>query len=315
MTPRRSSTVPPAMLAHESALWQECVWQRYGLYFSESRLRLLHQSLWERMRQHGMHGYQEYYQYIVCHPEGEREWQALLQLLLNHETSFFRHLPSFEALTGYVLPALMSDTQHGNTLTMWSVGCSLGQEAYSLAMAFLELSPPDVASDVIRLGDGAQARWQARVIASDISQQVLDKARRGQYKPYEMRSLPEPYRRRYFTALGEGHHLVYQVVQRVQAMVEFHHMNLHDPDSCPPLPPPFLGGKGGGVDVIFCQNVLIYFKRESRSAIVQRLCQYLRPGGYFFLGPAEVVGLQLPGIQPVRFPDALIYQRIPRMAT
>ena len=60
------------MLAHESALWQECVWQRYGLYFSESRLRFLHQSLWERMRQHDMRGYQEYYQYIVYHPERER---------------------------------------------------------------------------------------------------------------------------------------------------------------------------------------------------------------------------------------------------
>ena len=75
-----------------------------------------------------------------------------------------------------------------------------------------------------------------------------------------------------------------------------------------------LGGRGGGVDVVFCQNVLIYFRRESRSAIVQRLCQYLRPGGYLFLGPAEVVGLQLPEIQPVRFPDALIYQRPPRVA-
>ena len=65
------------MLAHESDLWQECVWQRCGLYFSESRLRLLHQSLWERMRRLGMRGYQAYCQYIICHPEGEREWQAL----------------------------------------------------------------------------------------------------------------------------------------------------------------------------------------------------------------------------------------------
>jgi chemotaxis methyl-accepting protein methylase len=129
-----------------------------------------------------MRGYQEYYQYTTCHPEGEREWQALLKLLLNHETSFLRHLPSFEALNGYALPALVSDAQRGNTLTMWSVGCSIGQEAYALAMAFLELSTPAAASDGIRLGDGAQARWQARLIASDTVRRFLDKA-------YKMRSL------------------------------------------------------------------------------------------------------------------------------
>jgi chemotaxis protein methyltransferase CheR len=93
-------------------------------------------------------------------------------------------------------------------------------------------------------------------------------------------------------------------------MVEFGYVNLHDPASSPFAPLPFMGGRGEGVDVIFCQNVLIYFTSEDRLAIVQRLCQRLRPGGCLFLGPAEVVGLRLPGIQSVQLPDVLLYQRI-----
>ena len=96
----------------------------------------------------------------------------------------------------------------------------------------------------------------------------------------------------------------------LRQVVEFGLVNLHHPDTSPFAPLPFIAGKGDGVDVIFCQNVLIYFIPDDRVAIVQRLCQRLRPGGYLFLGPADVVGLKLPGIQPVRRTDVLMYQRV-----
>jgi chemotaxis protein methyltransferase CheR len=124
-----------------------------------------------------------------------------------------------------------------------------------------------------------------------------------------MRSLPNSYRQRYFTMAEDGPQAVYQVGPQLQAMVEFGYINLHDPASSPFAPLPFMGGRGEGVDVIFCQNVLIYFTAEDRLAIVQRLCQRLRPGGCLFLGPAEVVGLRLPGIQSLQLPDVLLYQR------
>jgi chemotaxis methyl-accepting protein methylase len=144
---------------------------------------------------------------------------------------------------------------------------------------------------------------------SDISQRALGKARQGQYKPYEARSLPEHYRQHYFIVLGEGHQVVYQVIPRLQQMVEFGYVNLHEPDSSPFSPLPFIGGRGEGVDVIFCQNVLIYFAPEDRVQIVKRLCQRLRPEGYLFLGPAEAMGLTVADMEPVRLDDTLIYQR------
>jgi chemotaxis methyl-accepting protein methylase len=288
---------PPDMSVCEGALWQALIQQRCGLYFSESRLRFLRQSLWERMRLHHTHSYGDYYHYVAFHPAGDSEWQALLELLLNHETSFFRHIPSFEALATHVLPALLHDPQRENELTMWSAGCATGQEAYSLAMAFLGRTPPP--------------GCPVKIIGSDISQHVLDKARSGQYKVHELRQLPEYYRQRYFTVVHEKPHLVYQVSERVRTLVEFRYVNLCDPESFAMLPLPETHGKGGSIDVIFCQNVLIYFARESRVEIVQRLCQHLRLGGYLLLGPAEVVGLHLPGVRSVRLADALIYQRMP----
>jgi chemotaxis methyl-accepting protein methylase len=243
-----------------------------------------------------MRSYWEYYNNILFHPHGDREWQVLLELLLNHETSFFRHQPSYEALVTHVLPTLSRDPQRGRTFSLWSAGCATGQEAYSLAITCLEAQ---LTQDC-----------QVKILASDISQQALDKARGGQYKRHELRQLPEYYRQHYFTVGHEGGTLIYEVAERVRTLVEFRYINLCDPKTFPMPPLPGLRGYGGGMDVIFCQNVLIYFSRESRIEIVQRLCQYLRVGGYLLLGPAEIVGLQLPGIQSVRLTDALIYQRV-----
>jgi type IV pilus assembly protein PilK len=297
------------MLVHECTLWRDYIRQRCGLCFSDSRLWFLRQSLWERMRLRGTQSYREYYHYVATPPAGEAEWLALLEGLLNHETGFFRHPPSFTALSEHVLPERLGDRSTAAPLTMWSAGCSTGQEAYSLAMVFLELTAPPTATHGQQTANEKQAEPQARVIGSDISSLALHKARCGLYKSYEMRSLPDTYRQRYFTMAEAGPQAVYQAGPRLRMMVEFGCVNLHDPASSPFAPLPFMGGRGEGVDVIFCQNVLIYFTSEDRLTIVQQLCQRLRPGGCLFLGPAEVVGLRLPSIQSVQLPDVLMYQR------
>lgn len=295
------------ILALQYAVWQEFIQQRCGLHFTPSRLRFLHQRLEERMRLRHMRSLQEYYHYVAFNPAGTAEWQELLDLLLNNETSFFRHSPSFATLTSHVLPALVQakGTRPGQTLTMWSAGCSMGQEVYSLAMTCVDFLTPPAVRYTPETPDLA-SQWQIKILGSDISRRALAKARQGQYKAHELRSLPERYRSRYFTAVGSGHTLVYHVVPQIQALVDFSPINLQDPAT---YPLPYFEHTGGGMDIIFCQNVLIYFDTPHRLEIVQRLCQRLRPGGYLFLGPAEVVGLKLPGIEPVRFADALLYQR------
>lgn len=305
-----SLSSPPPMLALEETLWQQVILQRCGLYFSDSRLRLLRQSLWERMRLHHIHSYQAYYHYMIDHEEGKHEWQEVLGLLLNHETSFFRHTPSFTALRDLIFPHVFRAKiiARDPYITLWSAGCSLGQEAYSLAMALLDF----VASAMPRWDNPARDKGRMiprhlKVFGSDISLQVLDRARLGQYKAHEMRHLPDIYQQRYCQKSGEGYRLRYQIVPQVQELVEFSYVNLIDPASYPTFP----AFSKGGADIIFCQNVLIYFQRDRRTEIVHWLCQRLNPGGYLFLGPAEVVGLRLPDVQSMRLPDVLVYQRLP----
>lgn len=270
------------------------------MYFTQNRLGFLYRRLWERMQIRHIRSYSEYYHYVVFNPDGEKEWHELLALLLNHETSFFRHKPSFAALTEYVLPRLMKEKEkHGvNIITGWSAGCSTGQEVYSMVMAIQEL----IGSSSASVNGNRSQSWQIKITGSDISPTALDKARRGQYKSHELRYLSNYYCNQYMTLLGErqNEQSIYQVNDQVRAMAQFGQINLHDPGSY------WVSAQ----DIIFCQNVLIYLKPETRDEIVRRLCQRLNPGGYLFLAPAEVIDLKLPGVKPVRLSEVLIYQRI-----
>lgn len=280
--------IRPQILTSEYETWREFIWQRCGLYITQSRIRFLSQRLWERMRIHQIKSYSDYYHYVSFNPNGEKEWGQLLEILLNNETSFFRHPPSFAALTDHVLPELMRQKRKdgARSIAMWSAGCSAGQEAYSLAMAGRE------AVDL--------RAWQIKISGSDVSRGSLDKARQGRYKPYEVRTMPDDYRRKYMRQSRNSQSVFHEVAESVRAMTQFGYLNLHDPDHYWIM----------AQDVIFCQNVMIYFKPENRVEIVRRLCQQLNPGGYLFLAPAEVVGLKLPGVQLIRLPDSLIYQRV-----
>ncbi len=272
----------------EFAAWRELIWRRCGLDFPENRIRFLSRCLWERVRRHAMTGYSELFHYVQYDPGGEYEWKELLELLAIKETSFFRHPPSFEALMTCVLPQLMSDKRErgANLLTMWSAGCSAGQEAYSLAMAFLEVA-------------GGQL-WQARISGTDVSLRALEKARRGRYQPHEARRIPQKYRDGYMRTAEDERGRCYQIADHVQALVRFAYADLTSPDN----------SQLAMQDVIFCQNVLIYFKPNHRIEIVRQLCRRLSIGGYLFLAPAEVVELRLAGVEPVGMKDALIYRHV-----
>jgi chemotaxis methyl-accepting protein methylase len=239
------------------------------------------------MRQTGARSHADYYQGVAYGPHGDTEWQELLSLLLNRETSFFRHPPSFETLTRHVLPELLK-AKHAcgeNQIALWSAGCSTGQEPYSLGMALLETVNTRL--------------WKARIAATDICPRTLARARLGRYQPRETRSLNEPYRSKYLRRVEANGAAWDEVVAAVRNLVRFGLCNLVDLPSYPPET----------YDVIFCQNVLIYFAPESRVEVVRRLGERLRTGGYLFLGPSDAVGLQPPQLRPVHLENALVYQR------
>lgn len=280
-------SAPPDLTAEEISLWRSFVMERSGLFFTDSRLYFLAQRLWERAQMHHLTNYADYYRYLVLSRDGQQEWQLLLDRLVNNETRFFRHKPSFRALRESILPQIWEQRgESKHPLALWSVGCSAGQEVYSLGMLLLEfiLFPPSTIT----------------ITGSDISCEKLRQAQNGRYHAFEADSLPRFYREKYMTKIERGRDTIYEIAPVVRRLISFHHLNLQ-------LDEVYHLKKQ---DIIFCQNVLIYFKTEMRPKIVQRICDCLKPGGFLFLAPTDIVGLRLPQLRPIHFPDALVYQRV-----
>ena len=277
----------PEMSVQELEDWRRLVEGRCGAWFSESRWHNLQSCLWERMRAHGTRSYLDYHRDLAVLPTGAAEWLALLECLLNRETSFFRCEPSFRGLAGAASEIMGQKRADCDcVLELWSVGCSTGQEPYSMAIAAVEAA--------------SWNGWRVRVRGSDISERSLERARKGWYGCRAVEGVPEVLRRRYFSAAGSGLDKCYQVNAGIRALVEFDALNLVDPATY----------GDGEHDVIFCHNVLIYFREAVRDEIAHRLAGRLKPGGFLFFGPGEMPGVKLPGTQAVRMDGSLAHRRV-----
>ncbi|HEU4334048.1 MAG TPA: protein-glutamate O-methyltransferase CheR [Candidatus Eisenbacteria bacterium] len=188
--------------------------------------------------------------------------RRVVEAMLNGETSFFRDHYPFEALRTTLLPELMERRASTRTLHFWSAATSSGQEAYSLAMLLLDAAP-------------ALHDWTVRILATDVSDAMLERARAGVYRQIEVnRGLPAACLVQHFERRGQD----WKVKDRVRAMVEFSHLNLAGPWPSLPL-----------FDVILLRNVLLYFSSDARRTILLGVTRQLRPDGYLFLGGGETI--------------------------
>lgn len=184
----------------------------------------------------------------------------VVEAMTTNETSFYRDIHPFDALRTTVIPEVVKRRSTERVLNIWSAACSTGQEPYTIAMLIKEHFPE-------------LASWTVRILATDLSTEVLAKAREGRYAQIEVnRGLPAPLLVKYFDRAGMG----WQVKPELKRMVDFRPMNLITP--WPSLP---------RMDVIFLRNVLIYFDLDTKRQIFGRIQQHLRPDGYLFLGAAE----------------------------
>ncbi len=265
----------------ERDLWRQEIERRCGIWFADSRLFVLRSALSQRMRRLGIPTYRDYYHAAV--PEAA-EWDALQEAILNRETSFFRHGPSFAVLALELLPRLAEARRKrgGDALVLWSAGCSTGEEAYSLAMAADEV-----------LGAGFEPH---RVVGSDLSGYALAAARNARYHARAVVNVPERLRARYLVQDGGG----YAVRAPFKDAVRFERFNFIDPATYP----------AAGLDVIFCQNVLIYFREAVRVKVADALAASLRPGGYLVPAPGELAGVRVAGLKPERSEQAVVLRKM-----
>ncbi|HVV36321.1 MAG TPA: protein-glutamate O-methyltransferase CheR [Acidimicrobiales bacterium] len=207
--------------------------------------------------------------------------EQVVEAMTTNETSFFRDRHPFDALQTDIIPKLIEHKANGTkTINIWSAASSTGQEIYSIAM-LLDAHFPELAT------------WNVQLYGTDLSNDVLAKARSGRYSTLEVnRGLPAPMLARYFSREGAD----YVLDERIRHRCRFDRMNLAE---AWPLLPTF--------DIVFCRNVLIYFDLEVRRSILDRIRQRLPEGGYLFLGTSETTVGLAEGYTATRCGNAVAY--------
>ncbi|QGZ28786.1 CheR family methyltransferase [Stutzerimonas stutzeri] len=263
--------------------WQALLEERSGLVITEQRRIFLQANLSSRMREVGVADYATYYRQVIDGPRGAVEWSTLMDRLTVQETRFFRHPPSFALLSTY-LRQRCETREASRPLSLWSVGCASGEETYSMAVC---------AAESLARADGGP---RYGVIGTDISLSALDRSRDGLYSRRRLEQLEPDLRERYFQPMPGDR---FQVIPSLAARVCFARLNVLE----------LAGAPMSDMDVIFCQNLLIYFRRWRRREILNRLAERLAPGGLLVIGVGEVVGWQHPDLVPVADTQVLAFTR------
>lgn len=234
---------------------------RYGIELGQKRIIVE-----GRLKNYlALHGYKSYEQYIdaVLADEQGREAKSFVNLLTTNHTFFMREFEHFEYMREVVLPQLKRKEERTKDLHIWCAAASSGEEPYMIAMILMDFF-------------GVEHReWDTTVLATDISTKVLKKALKGVYAEEQLMNLPEAWRKRYFTKYDEGHSIV---KENLREQVLFRQFNLMDPL-------PFRKK----LHIVFLRNVMIYFDDETRNQLVERVYDFMEPGGYLFIGTTETL--------------------------
>jgi chemotaxis protein methyltransferase CheR len=250
----------------EFVLFQRLIHRQTGIYLPEAKKALVVARLSRRLRTLNLTSYTAYFELVERDAE---EHTAMLYAICTNETRFFREPRQFEFLETEVLPRWRQRGDEGlmpKRIRAWSAACSTGEEPYSLAM-------------LLRTHFPAEAGWTVEILASDISTKVLAAAREAVWPIERADDIPPDYRRAYMLRGIRSEERKMRAQPNVRSLVEFRRINLNDDRY----------EVDGPFDLIFCRNVLIYFNRDTKAAVIDRLARHLSPAGLLFLGHSETL--------------------------
>jgi chemotaxis protein methyltransferase CheR len=243
----------------------------------DEKRTMLEGRLMKRLRANQIRSFAEYCDYVFSDKGMEKEIIPMINVVSTNKTDFFREPTHFEYLYDTVLPEF-SQKNKGECIKIWSSACSSGEEPYTIAMVINEFNRQQ------------EAPLQHQIFGTDISSDILERAQMGIYKDERISDLPLTYKRRYFMANKDPQKQLVRVVPELRKSSSFMRLNLMDASY--PIAEKF--------QIIFCRNVLIYFDRPTQEAVINKLCNHLEPGGYFFLGHSEsATGMNVP-LTPIK---------------
>lgn len=260
----------------------EFLYRRTGMIFTETKRYYVERRMIERMQLVGAGSFASYFARLRSDIGGEIE--QFINTLTVNETYFYREDHQLRCMTADLLKERLKSKAANETIRIWSVPCSTGEEPYSIAIWLLENWPEVDRHDI-------------EIVASDIDTRVLDAARDGYFGKRALMRLSPQLINRYFTDLGEEK---WRILDDLRQSVRFTPANLVEP-----------GGTRmhGRFDIVFCRNVLIYFDDVSRRTAAENLFENLAPGGFLCLGHSESMSRISPLFEVCRYSDAIVYQR------
>lgn len=248
---------------------QDYIQGNYGIKMPPEKRIMLQSRLQKRLRHLQIPTYEEYLKYAFD-KDPTVELIHMMDVVSTNKTDFFREPAHFEFLTNRYLPEFHQ--AGGRHIDLWSAGCSSGEEVYTLAMVFEEFKRQNHDLDY-------------HIMGSDISTIVLKKAKQAVYTEKVAEIIPPELKRRYLLKSKDKQKQLVRVVPNLRKKASFFRQNLMDNEY----------SVSKKFDIIFCRNVLIYFNRETQEQVINKLCRYLKTGGFFFFGHSEsITGLNVP---------------------
>ncbi len=247
--------------------------QKYGIDLSGKQI-LVNGRMENYLLRNGYSGYDEYMTKVENNPKGE-EARNLINVLTTNHTYFMRESEHLDYMKRVILPQIKVKEASTRDVRIWSAASSTGEEPYSIAMVLRDYFGPE------------PQKWDTRVLATDISTKVLEKAQRGKYLKEQIEPLPESWKKRYFKKVND---LEYQATKELRGEVIFRQFNLMNKF---PFHKKF--------HVVFMRNVMIYFDEATKRQLLSRVYDFLEPGGYLFVGTTEAVdrkGLKFQYVEP-----------------
>ncbi|MBN1508080.1 MAG: hypothetical protein JW955_14610 [Sedimentisphaerales bacterium] len=266
----------------EFCLISDLVYEHCGINLHDGKKELVRARLAKRLREGSFATFSDYLRNVLEDTTG-RELSILVDSLSTNLTKFFREEQHFDFLRSRFLPGLLEARRRRGDFRIrgWSAGCSSGEEPYSIAIILLEAI-------------AGRGRWDIKVLASDVSTRVLERARRGVYETGRVESIPSPLRHKYLVRTHADDD-AYEVADCLRDIVLFRYLNLMKDW---PIRTP--------LDFIFCRNVMIYFDKPTQDRLIRRFYDLLVPGGILFTGHSE----SLTGIEHrFRYVQPTIYTR------
>ena len=264
---------------------KEFIYHECGIKITEAKRTMVEARLQKRLRGLRLTSFSRYCDYLFGPRGMEEELVHLINVITTNKTDFFREPAHFHYLVRKALPEMLRQSSGRRTITVWSAGCSSGEEPYTLAMVLKEFIAERSGIDFL-------------ILATDISTNVLEKAKLAVYDEERIGPIPDELRKKYLLKSKDAVPKVYRIIPELRERTRFRRLNFMDSDF----------GFRETMDVIFCRNVIIYFDKQTQERLLNRFCGYLSPDGYLFMGHSEtLLGMDVPLVQVA----PTVYRRLP----